>query len=258
MSRSRDFIVTIPSINFDHLGGTEIKLDQPSLSPPRTFVLDEKISEDYQTMTQKEYERQSGPPFAIIKFSCHSLLDPTQQGFMRIYMQIPLDGTLSGAPEVRAQQAVSQCTHTELKALASLDRENCMAVPKLLGYGEGLQGVEEFVPGGYINYVAWERVPGEPVDYYTFWKRDFEYRQRLRSAFRTAYEELSRCSWQPGLTPPSKIIYDVVTKVIHISGFRGAYPMDTEPFSDETYVLWGLAKPSDRLDWYTDSSDWTW
>lgn len=107
---------------------------------------------------------------------------------MRIYMQIPLDGTLSSAPEVRAQQAVSQCTHTELKALASLDRENCMAVPKLLGYGEGLQGVEEFVPGGYINYVAWERVPGEPVDYYTFWKRDFEYRQRLRSAFRTAYE----------------------------------------------------------------------
>jgi hypothetical protein len=44
----------------------------------------------------------------------------------------------------------------------------------------------------------------------------------------------------------------------HISGLRGAYPMDTEPFSDETYVLWGLAKPSDRPDWHTDSSDWTW
>ncbi|KAJ5509507.1 hypothetical protein N7527_011650 [Penicillium freii] len=250
MSRSTDFVVTIPSINFDHLGGTEIKLDQPSLSPPRTFVLDEKISEDYQTMTQEEYKRQPGPLFAVIKFSCHSLLDPTQQGFIRIYMQIPLDSTFSSAPEVRAHQ----CTHTELRALASLDRENCTAVPKLLGYREGLQGVEEFVPSGYINYVAWERVPGEPVDYYTFWKRDFEYRQRLRSAFRTPYE----CSWQPGLTPPSKIIYDDATKVMHISGFRGAYPMDTEPFSDETYVLWGLAKPSDRLDRYTDSSDWTW
>ncbi|KAJ5977050.1 hypothetical protein N7501_000392 [Penicillium viridicatum] len=118
-----------------------------------------------------------------------------------------------------------------------------MAVPNLLGYREGLQVVEEFVPGGYINYVAWARVPSEPVDYYTFWKRDLEYRQRLRSAFR------NRCSWQPGLTPPSKIIYDDVTNVMHISGFRGAYPMDTEPFSDETYVLWGLAKPSDRLDW---------
>jgi hypothetical protein len=63
-----------------------------------------------------------------------------------------------------------------------------MAVPKLVGYGEGLQDVEEFVPGAYINYVAWERVPGEPVDYYTFWKRGFGYRQRLRSAFRTTYE----------------------------------------------------------------------
>ncbi|KAJ5187078.1 hypothetical protein N7449_010072 [Penicillium cf. viridicatum] len=245
-------------LDFDHLCGTEITLDQPSLSPPRTFVLDEKISEDYQTMTQRIYDQGLGPPFAVIKFSCHNLLDPGQQGFMRIYLQIPIDGTFSSAPEVRAQQAISQRTHTELKALATLDRENCTAVPKLLGYGEGLQGTEEFVPGGYINYVAWARVPGEPVDYYSFWKRDFEYRRQLRSAFRTAYEELSRCSWQPRLTPPSKLIYDDVTKAMHICGFRGAYPMDTEPFSDETYALWGLAKPSDRLDWYLDSSDWTW
>jgi hypothetical protein len=170
------------------MGGSEITLDQPSLCPPRTFVLDEKISEEYQTMTQKEYERQPGPPFAVIKFSCHSLLDPTQQGFMRIYMQIPLDGTFSSAPEVRAQQAVSQRTHTELTALATLDRENCTAVPKLLGYGEGLQGAEEYVPGGFINYVAWERVPGEPVDYYSFWKSNLEYRQRVRSGFRAVYE----------------------------------------------------------------------
>ncbi|KAJ5807619.1 hypothetical protein N7447_011075 [Penicillium robsamsonii] len=63
-------------------------------------------------------------------------------------------------------------------------------------------------------------------------KRDFEYRRQLRSTFRTAYE--------------------------HFSGFRGAYPMDTGPFSDDTYALWGLAKPPDRLDWYLDSSDWTW
>ncbi|OQE26162.1 hypothetical protein PENFLA_c007G03578 [Penicillium flavigenum] len=247
MSRSRDFVVTTPSVNFDHLGGAEIKFDHPSLSAPHTFVLDEKISEDYQTMTRKEYEGQPGPPFAVIKFSCHSLLDPTQQGFMGIYMQIPLDGTFSSAPEVRAQQAVRQHTHTELTALATLDRENCTAVPKLLGYGEGSQGAQEYVPGGYINYVVWERVPGEPVDYYSFWKRDFEYRQ-----------ELSRCSWRPGLTPPRKLIYDDVTKAMHISGFRGACLIETEPFSDVTYVLWGLAKPSDRLDWDVDSSDWTW
>jgi hypothetical protein len=188
MSRSRDFVVMPPSVNFDHMGGTTIDLDQPSLSRPHSFVLDEKLSEDYQTMTQEEYKRQPGPPFAVVKFSCHSLTDPALQGFIRIYMQIPLDSTFSSAVEVRAQQAVSQRTHTELKALVSLDLEKCTAVPRLLGYREGLQGAEQFVPGGYINYVAWERVPGKLVDYYTFWERDFEYRQQLRSAFRTAYE----------------------------------------------------------------------
>ncbi|KAJ5199511.1 hypothetical protein N7472_004715 [Penicillium cf. griseofulvum] len=30
------------------------------------------------------------------------------------------------------------------------------------------------------------------------------------------------------------------------------------PLSDVTYACWGLAKPSDRLDWYLDSSDWKW
>ncbi|KAJ5131272.1 uncharacterized protein N7515_007311 [Penicillium bovifimosum] len=76
-------------------------------------------------MTQEEYERQPVPPWAVMKFSCHSLRDPTQQGFLRIYMQIPLDGTFSSAVEVRAQQALSQQTHSELRALACLDRENC-------------------------------------------------------------------------------------------------------------------------------------
>ncbi|KAJ6186144.1 hypothetical protein N7519_007445 [Penicillium mononematosum] len=213
-------------------------------------------------MTQKEYKQELGPPFAVIKFSCHSLLDPTQQGFMRIYMQIPLDGTFSSALEVRARQAVSQRTHMELTALATLDRENCTVVPKLLGYGEGLQGAEEYVPGGYINYVVWERVPGEPVDYYSFWKSDFEHRQQVRFAFQLPIliqrRELSRCSWRPGLTPTRKLIYNDVTKVMHISGFRAPYRVDTQPFSDITYAIWGLAKPSDRMYWDLDSSGWTW
>jgi hypothetical protein len=32
--------------------GTEVRLEQPSPSPSVTFVLDDKLSEEYQTMTQ--------------------------------------------------------------------------------------------------------------------------------------------------------------------------------------------------------------
>ncbi|KAJ5135190.1 uncharacterized protein N7515_004468 [Penicillium bovifimosum] len=73
-------------------------------------------------------------------------------------------GTISSSPEVRAQQAISQRTHTELQALAPLDAENCTAVPRLLGHAERLQGTDDLGPGGYINYVAWERnIAGEFV-----------------------------------------------------------------------------------------------
>ncbi|KAJ5882378.1 uncharacterized protein N7529_001050 [Penicillium soppii] len=53
-------------------------------------------------------------------------------------------------------------------------------------------------------------------------------------------------------------IYDNLTKTMHISGFRAPWSMDAEPFSDVTYVLWGLTKRSERMNWELDSSDWTW
>ncbi|KAJ5194426.1 hypothetical protein N7491_001764 [Penicillium cf. griseofulvum] len=196
-----------------------IHVTSPFPLAPRTFVLDEKISEDYQTMSQQRYDQGLGPPFAVIKFSCHSLLDPGQQSFMRIYLQIPIDGTFSSAPAVRAQQAISRRTHTELKALAALDRETTTI----------LSG------NGTLNTASNCAPPFVPL-------------------IKNSVGVLGNLD----LPHPSKLIYDDVTKTMHISGFRGAYPMDTEPFSDETYELWGLAKPFDRLDWYLDSSDWTW
>lgn len=176
MSRSGDF---------DHLSGTQVRLDQPSTS---TFVLDDKLSEEYQTMTQEEFDEGFGPPFAALKFSCHSLLNPTQQGFIRLYYQIPIDGTPSRPSQVRAQQALPQRTHTEVEALVSLDHLNCTAVPELLGYDNGLQGAGDYVPGGYINYIAWTRVAGEPIDYVSYWKRSLAYRDEVRWAFRATYK----------------------------------------------------------------------
>jgi hypothetical protein len=173
--------------DFDHLCGTEVRLEQPSPSPSVTFVLDDKLSEEYQTMTQEEFDDGLGHPFAALKFSCHNLSDPTQQGFIRLYYQIPIDGTISQPPQARAQQALTQHTHAEVEALISLDHNNCTAVPKLLGYGNRVQGVGDYVPGGYINYVAWARVPGEPISSVSYWERDLAYREEVRSAFRAAY-----------------------------------------------------------------------
>ncbi|KAJ5284328.1 hypothetical protein N7505_002308 [Penicillium chrysogenum] len=243
--------------DFDHLCGTEVRLEQPSPSPSVTFVLDDKLSEEYQTMTQEEFDDGLGHPFAALKFSCHNLSDPTQQGFIRLYYQIPIDGTISQPPQARAQQALTQHTHAEVEALISLDHNNCTAVPKLLGYGNRVQGVGDYVPGGYINYVAWARVPGEPISSVSYWERDLAYREEVRSAFRAAYRT-KKDVWAPAICSLRKLIYDEATKSMHISGFRDPDTLEPEPFSDVTYVIWRLVKPSRRLDWMRDSSDWKW
>lgn len=174
--------------DFDYLLGTEVKLKQPSSSSTVTVVLDDKLSEEYQTFSREELKNELGPPFAVLKFSCHDIRDPSHQGFIRLYYQIPFDGTISHPPEVRRQDAVRHYTHDEVKALVSLDRIHCTAVPKLIGIGNEVQGRGGYVPGGYINSVAWIRVAGNPIDYISYWKRDLAYRDEVRSAFRTAYK----------------------------------------------------------------------
>ncbi|KAJ5440677.1 hypothetical protein N7491_003083 [Penicillium cf. griseofulvum] len=151
--------------DFDHLCGAEVKLEQPF--PRAIFVFNDKLFEEFQTMTQEEIDDDFGHPFAAIKFLRDNLSDPTQR--------------------VRAQQAITQHTHAKVNALISFDNKKCTAVPKLLGYGNRVQGEGDYVPGGYINYVAWMRVAGEPIDSVSYWKRDIVYRDEVHSAFRAAY-----------------------------------------------------------------------
>ncbi|KAJ5286234.1 hypothetical protein N7524_001540 [Penicillium chrysogenum] len=229
--------------DFDHLCGTEVRLEQPSPSPSVTFVLDDKLSEEYQTMTQEEFDDGLGHPFAALKFSCHNLSDPTQQGFIRLYYQIPIDGTISQPPQARAQQALTQHTHAESQSY--------------LVMVNGCKVSETTSLGGYINYVAWARVPGEPISSVSYWERDLAYREEVRSAFRAAYRT-KKDVWAPAICSLRKLIYDEATKSMHISGFRDPDTLEPEPFSDATYVIWRLVKPSRRLDWMRDSSDWKW
>lgn len=175
--------------DFDVLTGTEVRLDDPSPTlPAKTFILDEKLSEEYRKRSQLDCDEGKAPPFAILSFSCHNSLNPSQQGFIRIYRQIPIDGTVLHPPKIRAWQASRPRFHAEIEALKQLYDKNCAAVPKLLGLGTELQGAGDFVPGGYITSIAWERVSGERIEYRDFRKRDLEYRDQVRLAFSIAYE----------------------------------------------------------------------
>ncbi|KAJ5685978.1 hypothetical protein N7536_008597 [Penicillium majusculum] len=65
-----------------------------------TALLDEKITEDYQTLRQDAVDDGIGNPYAAIKFACYNAADPNQKGIMPIYIQIlivMMDGDLVAA-----------------------------------------------------------------------------------------------------------------------------------------------------------------
>lgn len=41
--------------------------------------------------------------------------------------------------------------------------------------------------GGFITYVVWDKVPGEPLNAEEFWGLDLESRQAIRDKFREAF-----------------------------------------------------------------------
>jgi hypothetical protein len=173
------------------LEGTDVTLDPPSELPlqlPRqTWVIDKKLSERSSWMTQQDVADGLGLPFAAAKFLCHREENPSKKAFMRIYLQIPVIGTQYQSPQIRRKQAAKPQPHVELTTLKALNELRCDVVPELLAYQEGKQGEDSIVPGGYITYVVWDKVPGEPLSKEEFWELDLKSRQAIRDKFREAF-----------------------------------------------------------------------
>lgn len=212
--------------------GTQVTFTTPS---PQKWVLEEKLTEDFQRMTKRELELGGGPSFAVFKYLCHSTTDSNKKAFMRIYFQVPNPGTESQLSRPRRQQAAPSREHSELQALKDLRERHCTVVPALLAYKEGKQGKDGLVPDGYITYIVWDMVPGKPLDTDQFWRPESApLRQAVRAKFRYIWEylyripfsvlkvkltnlkELKRHGWQPGLPLLHKIIYDESTGDMYV------------------------------------------
>ncbi|KAJ5367957.1 uncharacterized protein N7496_007717 [Penicillium cataractarum] len=246
------------------LEGTDVTLDPPS-EPPlglarQTWVIDRKLSERLHCLTQQDVSEGLGLPYAAAKFLCHRKGNPGKNAFMRIYLQIPILGTQYQSHQVRRDQAAKPQPHMELTTLKALKTSGCDVVPDLLGYQEGQQGEDCIIPCGYITFVVWDKVPGEPLSADAFWALDLKSRQAIRERFREVFPKVKKCGYLPRRSTMSKIIYDNATGNMHLSGFARAGRTDkSEEWHDKYYVQFGLAKPSPKtMDCENDPAGWTW
>ncbi|CEJ58336.1 hypothetical protein PMG11_06995 [Penicillium brasilianum] len=232
-------------------------------SPPSkacSWIITEKLSESALYLAQDQVNMGAGPPMTVGIFLCYLEEDPAQIAFMRIYYQIPITGTEFANLATRAQQGRPGRICGEHETFQVLMRQGCSVVPRFLGYDEKMQGQSDLVPGGFIQYVVWEKVPGESLTEELFWSLDRPTRDDIRAKFRAAYEELLRYDVAPQLSRISKIIYDHSTGDIRISGFQRGWPiLDKEQWSDTLYVAYDLAEPPEEdLDWSQHPENWKW
>ncbi|KAJ5691066.1 hypothetical protein N7488_011801 [Penicillium malachiteum] len=78
---------------------------------------------------------------------------------MRVYLQVPNEGTEFFPHEDRAKQAATS-SHTEIAAMKAFHEQESNITPQLFGLTEAKQDDEGFVPGGYVIHMVKEPVRG--------------------------------------------------------------------------------------------------
>ncbi|RAL05513.1 uncharacterized protein BO80DRAFT_441094 [Aspergillus ibericus CBS 121593] len=142
----------------------------------------------------------SWPSYACARF----LVDkqgarPAVRALMRIYIQVPLEGTEAEPPLIRAQQARSEFRPREQGALEQYHDSGI--TPRLLDKKLDRQEPWGVVPGGFLLRLVWEIVPGERLGLgygeSMFWGLPDEERVLIREKFRVGlmYVTPSRLLW---------------------------------------------------------------
>ncbi|KAI3184221.1 hypothetical protein DTO027I6_10024 [Penicillium roqueforti] len=167
---------------------------------PKIWEIVEKIEGNIVTQSEQNFIDGRGPAYVAGKVLCRPSGAQGPLGFLRIYQQMPWLGTELQKASVRAAQAIGPFEPPELQALKYFKQRGCKVVPELLGYQFGKQDKGDIISGGFVTYVIWEKVPGEPLEFTRFWNCTFSERQNIRVKFRQICEYVAYAIAYSGLT----------------------------------------------------------
>lgn len=164
-----------------------VDFEQPY--PSRWKVIELISEHSHQPAVQADMQEleNSPPSYSEATFLCRNARDPAQEAFLRVYMQIPHLGTEDASHSIRSAQAGFR-THDDIEAMKLFRDNRARYVPWCLGVKDIKQDNFGLVPGGYMSYLLWEKLPGVHLDMETFWSLDRAERDAIREAFEPAYK----------------------------------------------------------------------
>ncbi|RJE22201.1 hypothetical protein PHISCL_05449 [Aspergillus sclerotialis] len=91
--------------------------------------------------------------------------------------------------QVRAKQAlpdIREKSQLEIHALEHLTKSKCSSTPAIFAWKHETQGDDGWVPGGYLDYILMERLPGSRPNC-ILGTMERKERDQLREAFKKAW-----------------------------------------------------------------------
>lgn len=137
------------------------------------------------------------PSMASIRLKCRSKDNEKTAGIMRIYVQVPVKGTILDIPDERAKQAQS-FDPPELCAYCKMAKDPIISqfTPALLGWEQNIQDSAGLIPGGFSTIIVWREVPGMRLsghpetrgERFMFWTLEKQERAKVRVKFEETFK----------------------------------------------------------------------
>ncbi|RJE25699.1 hypothetical protein PHISCL_01962 [Aspergillus sclerotialis] len=190
-------------------------------------------------------------------FACTNIHDQSQQAIIKIRMQIPYFNTAFKARKKRAEQANADmrfATKREIEVLEYLTKAGCSSSPAFLASKHETQDEDGWVPGGYLDYILMEKIPGVRPPYWTGgmdrWERDC-----LREAFKEAWLECVKCGRLNRDEAIRNLLWDSKKRKCYIVDWEDWVESTEKDLSRDTlYIGWNLAW--NRTGTLKDMSTW--
>ncbi|PWY77029.1 hypothetical protein BO70DRAFT_70694 [Aspergillus heteromorphus CBS 117.55] len=194
-------------------------------------------------------------PYVQLDLLCHRVSDTSTQAIISVFLQIPWTGTESARRDERAKQA-SQTQpdgfRLLLEAYRRLDAGNCTHTPSFLGASATIQGLDSWVPGGFVYYIGYTQVPGTQLGNSMIGRGFFyecppEKQDVIREAFKEALISMGECGVASRSFPNPRHLYwlEESQKIFVTGSFQvSKRPWVWEPVE---WIRWGLQEPPEEV-----------
>ncbi|KAH8821403.1 hypothetical protein F5884DRAFT_85545 [Xylogone sp. PMI_703] len=236
--------------------GKQVDFPAHDGKPSTSWVLGKRLADEGYNQHEAKYLMPGEEPDADTAWAMLSCTRVGDSGpvrsecVMKIYMQIPRDGTESDSEKDRALQARSDIPYyvqDEIDALQILADKKCTSTPRMIDCLQDAQEKGSWVPGGFILYIVITRCSGKPIESLRTYP-DAE-QEEIRAAFTAAYRECVRCGVVNWNNVHGCLLWDNASRACYFVDFQHwAKATPASVISDSPLIMWGMKEwePSKR------------